>query len=421
LPLIPGRTYDIVVHDLNPLCYAYTAEITVKEDNADLSKIIAALTPSSGAAPADNKGPVPVPPSAPPPAAPAHGIVLGPPTPAEALEQATEAVESAEGQLRTLRGAVTSVEGLVREVNSPTCSRTASFASLEGRWNAMRLTRSRVADAESTIGDVRTLLRDARRLLGLAAGAPEVPAVTGRLDAALAEATSLATKTATLVPELLSAAGAMASASEQKEFRTQAYLPAGTSSVDIVVRATELKPKTGEKTVATTELKSSLAMRRGMRVFLSTGFMGSLADLHDFERSNRACPVPANFTCETTYSTYVDRAQGDQGFAFSPVLQANVAFRDFLGSGVSMHTSAGVAARSVNGAVSPEFIVGVGGGFLDRLLFTGGLHVARDEKLLLGNAFDVASGPVSDKITGSDAVSVVWRTALMATITFRLN
>ncbi|HYH81428.1 MAG TPA: hypothetical protein VEX86_16615 [Longimicrobium sp.] len=428
LPLRPGRTYTIVVENLHPLCYAYSAEINVKEDNADLSKLITAFGALPGA-PAPSKTTEPAAPAAPPakgPVAPAAapgagaGAALSPAARAQALAQATQAVTSAEEKLKSLSATVTTMEGVVGRVNSPACSRTASFQALENEWDAHASTRQDLVAAPATIGAARALLAAAGASLVTAGPSPAATAVKNRLDAATTDAGTLAAKTATLIPELRTAEGAMAAARDQDHFKTEAYLPAGTSSVDFTLRTTEMRPKAGA-TAATTELKTSLATRRGMRVFLSAGYLASTASLHDYERANRPCPAGATFTCETTYSTYVDRTPGVGGFAFSPVLQANVALPDWRSSGVSLHASAGVAARSVNGTVSPEFILGGGTGFLDRFLVTAGVHLARDEKLLLGDAAAVESRPVSDKITAGDAISVVWRTAFVGTVTFRLN
>jgi len=424
LPLRPGRTYTIVVENLHPLCYAYSAEISVKEDNTDLSKLITAFGALPGA---------PAPAKTTEPAAPAGPLVKGPVAAAAAaapaaamaarvaaLAQATEVLVRAEERLKSLRATVTTMDGLVGRVNSPACSRTASFRALENEWDAHVSTRQDLLGAPAAIRAVRALLATAGAHLATAGSIAGSADAKRRLDEATAEAGSLAAKTATLIPELRTAEGAMAAAHDQDHFKTEAYLPAGTSSVDFTLRTTEMRPKAGA-TAATTELKTSLATRRGMRVFLSAGYLASTASLHDYERANRPCPAGATFTCETTYSTYVDRTPGVGGFAFSPVLQANVALPEWRSSGLSLHASAGVAARSVNGSVSPEFILGAGTGFLDRFLITGGIHLARDEKLLLGDAAEVESRPVSDKVTGADAISVVWRTAFVGTVTFRLN
>jgi hypothetical protein len=122
---------------------------------------------------------------------------------------------------------------------------------------------------------------------------------------------------------------------------------------------------------------------------------------------------------DSTYSTYVNRAPG-RGIGFSPVLQTNVAFPEIFSSGVSMHGSLGVASRSVNGRVSPEFIFGVGTGFLDHFLVTVGYHLSRDETLLLGNAAEVAQRPVPTTVTDSDAVSEIWRSSMAMTVTLKL-
>lgn len=304
-------------------------------------------------------------------------------------------------------------------VKSPSCSRNASFRSVEASWGRAENEREEVEAGIRTLAYAREQLGLATDyLLSVPAGSQKTT-VSNRVSAVSADADQLAARLTTLLPDLLVAEGTMTGAAGGDVFQTQAFLPAGTASAEITLRAAELKPADG-KTASTWEQKTSLPIRRGMRVFLSAGFLASTADSHDYERTNRPCPQGADFQCDGIYSTYANRGPG-RAFAFSPVLQVNVAFRDVLGSGASLHTSAGVAARSVNGAVSPEFILGAGTGLLDRFLVTAGLHLARDERLLLGDPGEVEKRPVSDKITPSDAIAVTWRPAFVTTVTLRLT
>ncbi|HEU0013626.1 MAG TPA: hypothetical protein VFQ45_08065 [Longimicrobium sp.] len=424
IPLVAGQTYTIQVVDLNPLCYAYSAELSVREENADLSRIIATFgsfpATTAGASPGTPPTNTPRPPPPPPPPPPAV-VPLTPDTTAEEtpLEQAREAFESATRDLDVLRSQIAAIEGLVGQVKSPACSRNASFTTLAETWDRLGPERARLRSHGAwRLDGTRKRLAEAKELLGSLPAGSEAAGLRQEAVTATEETDRLARKLAALLPELAIAEGTMASAVSQQDFRTQVFLPAGASAAEITVKATELKPEKG-KTASTTEQKSSLPIRRGMRIFLSIGYMASTARSNDYERANRPCPEPATFTCETVYSTYVNRLPG-QGFAFSPVLQVNVAFRDVLRSGVSLHTSAGVATRSVNGSSSPEFILGAGTGFMDRFLVTTGVHLARDETLLLGDPTEVRQRPVSDKITTADAVSVVWRPAFVTTVTLRL-
>jgi hypothetical protein len=415
IPLISGKTYEIVVDGLNPLCYSYTAEISVKEDKPDLSRLIAAFGSLPGAAAATASTPSVT--EATDSAKPGVGNLESGSD--DMLETARDEVLDAQQVLLSLRQATLVVEGVVKEVITPACARNGSFVSIKSKWDATATQRAAVVGGATRLTSARRRLSRANASLASVPRSAAKTVVATQVAAVTAEADSLAAKLATVLRDLYLAQGALAAAEGQQQFHTQVFLPAGTSAVDLTVRATELRPGDG-KTAATVEQKASISVRKGMRVFLSVGYLASTANTHDYERANRPCPQGATFECESIYSTYVNRSPGG-GFAFSPVLQVNVAFRDVLRSGASFHTSAGVAARSVNGTVSPEFILGAGTGLLDRLLLTAGVHLARDEKLLLGSPAEVERAPVSDKVTPSDAISEIWRVGVVATVTVRLN
>ncbi|HEU4455654.1 MAG TPA: hypothetical protein VFR81_21495, partial [Longimicrobium sp.] len=415
VPLIAGRTYTVEVRDLNPLCYTYSGEISVTEENTDLSKIIAAFGSLPGApstpAPDTTKPDEEVDPEA------APGVVAGE-SDAQKVERARVAVELAETALLRLAGAAAAVEEVVKEVRSPVCSRNAPFAPVHGRWTSIADLRAQVT-GKADLALARSSLQSAREILGDVTDEAAKGTVPDDLADASGKADELEKKLATLVPDVLIAEGTMRAAAETQQFKTQAFLPANTQTAQIVLRATELRPAEG-KTATTSELKTTLPVRRGMRVFLSAGFLASMASSHDYARVNRPCSAGAEPDCEGTYSTYANKGAG-RPFAFSPVLQVNVAFRDIWSSGVALHTSAGVAARSVNGTVSPEFILGAGTGLVDRLLLTAGIHIARDERLLLGEPGQVRKLSVPDQITDADAVGTTWRPAFVLTTTIRLN
>lgn len=415
VPLIAGRTYTIEVRDLNPLCYTYSGEIGITEENTDLSKIIAAFgslpgAPSTPAKQDSTKEEAN-------PEAFVPGAQDGE-SDAQKVERARAAVEIAETALLRLAGAAAAVEEVVKEVKTPVCSRNAPFAPVHGRWTSIADLRTQVTRGED-LTLARELLRTAQGILERVTDEAAKGDVPDDLADASDKADELEKKLATLVPDVLIADGTMRAAAETQQFKTQAFLPANTQSAQIILRTTELHPAEG-KTASTSELKTPLPVRRGMRVFLSAGFLASMASSHDYARVNRPCSAGTEPDCEGTYSTYADKGAG-RPFAFSPVLQVNVAFRDIWSTGVALHTSAGVAARSVNGTVSPEFILGAGTGLVDRLLLTAGIHIARDERLLLGEPGQVRQRSVPDQITDADAVSTTWRPAFVLTTTLRLN
>ena len=144
--------------------------------------------------------------------------------------------------------------------------------------------------------------------------------------------------------------------------------------------------------------------------------MASTLRTHDYRRVTRAFAD----TSKGVYSTYANVSRGNM-FAFSPVLQGNVAFRDMSSSGVSLLLSAGIAVRSVNGGNAPEFLFGAGIGFLDRLVLTGGVHLGRRERLLIGDPSTVSAGPVPDEVTEDSAIGEEWRPAFVTAFSVRLN
>lgn len=156
-------------------------------------------------------------------------------------------------------------------------------------------------------------------------------------------------------------------------------------------------------------------VKRLHRTFLSGGFLLSTLDNHDFVRANRSANVASK--PDSVYSTFIDR-RADGSVAFSPTVLINEALAE--SNGVSLYGSAGVAARSVGGRVSPDFLVGGSLGVADIILVTAALHIGRVQTLLLGDAAEVAGKPVPQTITPDQAVGERWRTAFALVVTVRL-
>lgn len=407
IPLVPGRTYHLEIQNRNTLCYAYQAEVVVRESNADLGAMITALGYTQASTPAADG---------------AKKNFLGDGVRALisdefTVEDAAAAVGTMHGAVEALREAGADVEALVKRVEAPVCTGRAPIQPLLADWDALDDERAVIEAADGVLPYLHVAVNAAQRLVDQVNSA-EKATLTGQLANVRAALVKLSAELPPLAVRLAGAEGRINTARGGLTAPGSIYLPAGTSGADLTIRATELNPQDG-KTAAVIENKVPLPLRRGMRVFLSVGVLASTVKAHDFARANRVYGDTVAGKRDSTYSTYIDRA-GGRGLGFAPVLQTNVAFRDVFSTGTSFHVSLGVASRSVNGRVSPEFIFGAGTGFLDHFLVTAGYHLSRDERLLLGNPAAVAQRPVPTTITDADAIGEIWRSSMVMTVTLKL-
>ena len=160
------------------------------------------------------------------------------------------------------------------------------------------------------------------------------------------------------------------------------------------------------------EDRLSVSVTRLNRFVLSAGIMLSSLDEHDFQRTI------LQDTTGSIYSTFVDR-RANTHIAFAPGIMASLVFAEW--HGIGLHVTSGVAARSVNNRVSPDFVVGGGASLADKLFLTLAYHMGRTERLLLGPADSVAGRPVPDEITRDAAVGEQWQGAFAVTFSYRLN
>jgi hypothetical protein len=174
-------------------------------------------------------------------------------------------------------------------------------------------------------------------------------------------------------------------------------------------------PEVTEKTVTDPPISISVTSR--FRVFLSAGVLFSSLDEHDFERVNLPVVEIDTTQADSTYSTIIDKERNTE-FAFAPAFLANISLGDW--EGVSVLGSLGLAGRSVNGTLSPDFLAGGSVGVFDRALLTIAWHLGRVEQLLLDDPESVSERPVPTSIVLDTVVSERWRSGAALVLSFRL-
>ncbi|HEX8212210.1 MAG TPA: hypothetical protein VF584_18680 [Longimicrobium sp.] len=425
-PAVAGRTARIRLLDENPLCYSYAYEARPHLASVDIARLLTGLGTIPGAAAAATTTQAAA-------AGTADSAALG----TNWLNSGRELqnlVESASGMtvdaarskvteaitaVDLVRSTVASLEATLALIEKPTCDGTVPASAVVAEWDetsnlsglagnvstavlALDIARAAVLSVEddgvdatslATLVGLGTSLQSARTSLdSLERARPELVRRMARADA-IVRALAERTDNAFLEP----------------------FVPQGTDTLYLVLTRRELHPADGKPANPTVQT-IPLPVRNGMRFFLSAGALASGLRARDYQRVTRAYAD----TTRGVYSTYANVSRGNT-FGFSPVLQGNVAFRDVRGGGVSFLGSTGIAVRSVNGSNSPEFLLGAGLGFLDRMVFTAGVHMGRRERLLLGNPTEVAGGPVSDKVTDDSAIGVEWKPAFMTAFSIRLT
>ena len=430
-PAVAGRTARIRLLDENPLCYAYAYEARPHLATVDIARLLTGLGTIPGAAAAAT-----TPPSTRAGAADSARSDLNPlrlkgmrggerPERATGItvDQVRTYAKHAIEAVDVVRRDVASLEAALALIEKPTCDGTVPASALLGEWNASPGARNRLSALVGNVSAADTALNIAGAAFqrldrnGLAPGS--LAAVVG-LSTSLESARSSLDSLERARPELVRRMARADAIVRALEKRTEGaflepYVPQGTDTLYLVLTRRELRPADGKPANPTVQT-IPLPVRNGMRFFLSAGALASGLRARDYQRVTRAYAD----TTRGVYSTYANVSRGNT-FAFSPVLQGNVAFRDVAGGGVSFLGSTGIAVRSVNGSNSPEFLLGAGLGFLDRMVFTAGVHMGRRERLLLGNATEVATGPVSDKVTDESAIGVEWKPAFMTAFSIRLT
>jgi len=425
VPVVAGRTVRIRFLDQNPLCYAYAFDVKPRLASIDVAKLVAGFgsLPSATAVttpPAGAALPVPAPPPPPPP------VIAPAAPPVKVVRVATvasvqEKVAEALGSVETVRSAFSDVEAALGLVEKPTCDGSVPLSAIQAEWDdrdpqfRVELLPSGISAAQAKVQDAQ-LEHTAAKAYGIAAEAARLVQLDTTLRRAGATLDSLRRARPELARRTARASAIVRSLVEvEKGTVTEVFVPQGSDTLHLGISRRELHPADG-KTASPVVQTVPVPVRNGMRFFLSVGAMASGIKPSDYQRVNRQYAD----TTKGIYSTY-ENVLRRRTLAFSPVLQGNVALRDVHSSGVSFLGSAGIAVRSVNGSTAPEFLTGVGLSFLDRFVWTGGVHIGRRERLLLGNPTDVASAPVSDKITEASAIGVEWRPALVTTFSVRLN
>jgi len=193
------------------------------------------------------------------------------------------------------------------------------------------------------------------------------------------------------------------------------YIKDGVDGLEITVTSTG---RSGIPGIAGSSLadKYEIPVVRRARVMNGIGILLTTIPERDYERVTRPrFAGDTNIVKDSTYSTYELRAGGTA--AVAPLVQTGVSVYD-LDDG-TLYLSGGIAMRSVNNNVLPEYIVGVAGGVLDKLLLTVGWHWGRRERLLLGEPSEVRRRPVPAGITDGSAVGTEWKNGFAAAISWR--
>lgn len=439
-PVSAGRNVAIRMSELNPLCFSYTVEAKPHTAPVDLSKLVEAINAAAPAGePDSNKN------------ASMGSEMLGQIGGAAFVTQKGRSSLAARGlndilretravtdRVNRLRADLDAAEAAIALAESPKCDGTTSLAAALEAWKGattpdpLANVATRIAGARDAIRAVEARLEAVRSTgatppalaLGAAPAAAAVAAADAetldyyqtRLNDARNQLTLMEGERPDLMRRMLQARAIMRSAEIAGDNAvTHVFVPQGSDSLNLVLIRTALHADSGKPAAVVTRTHQ-LPVRNGMRFFVSAGAMASTLRTHDYRRVNRAFAD----TSKGVYSTYANVSRGD-AFAFSPVLQGNVAFREIGSSGISPLLSAGIAVRSVNGGNAPEFLFGTGISFLDRLVLTGGVHLGRRERLLIGDPSTVSAGAVPEEVTEESAIGEEWKPAFVTTFSVRLN
>lgn len=421
VPVVAGRTVRIRFLDQNPLCYTYSFDVKPRLAAIDVSKLVAGFGSLPSVAGVTTPAEAIIPPGAPPAQSPNKAGGVPPVVPLATVASVQSKVTEALGALETVRSSFSDVEAALGLVEKPTCDGSVPLSAIVAEWSE-RDPQSTVNRLPGRISTAQSKLQDAR-LEHTAAAGNKKAAETARLvqlDTTLRRLGTTLDSLGRARPELARRtvrASAIVRSLEEVENGTvtEVFVPQGSDTLHLGISRRELHPADG-KAASPVVQTVPVPVRNGMRFFLSAGALASSIKPTDYQRVTRQYAD----TTKGIYSTYSNVLRR-RTLAFSPVLQGNVALRDVHSSGVSFLGSAGIAVRSVNGSNAPEFLTGVGLSFLDRFVWTGGVHLGRRERLLIGNPAEVEDGPVSDKVTEASAIGVEWRPALVTTFSVRLN
>jgi hypothetical protein len=224
----------------------------------------------------------------------------------------------------------------------------------------------------------------------------------------------------TLVAQLVSAdvAGTIAelrllkaelpSLKERTEMLVQTH--AGNAVERMTVKLRD-QPTAGSGAPADSQTFDVRVMRR-LRMFTSVGAFAAFVRQTDYARVNRQAVDSLGTALDSTYSTYANTKQSVTD-VISPTVQFNLALTDLIWDGLSPALSAGVAVRGTGSGVPAEPYVGASLAFRDRFVLSAGVHLSRQEKLLItreGEApGDVQLRAIPVAVTDSDAVGMTWR------------
>lgn len=165
-----------------------------------------------------------------------------------------------------------------------------------------------------------------------------------------------------------------------------------------------------------------IPVMRRFRLHFSTGIVATKVSSRHFDRVNRQVVDESGKQLDSTYSTWA-HISGDSQNVIAPALFVSASL--MKSDGVSVGFSLGTVLRNVNAAGnSLEPMIGAYASILDRIFLHAGLHVGREEVLLLAERKDwnsVADRPVPASVTRSDAVGIRWQREGYFGVSIRLN
>ena len=221
----------------------------------------------------------------------------------------------------------------------------------------------------------------------------------GAQSAALAERTDTLTSTARAII-------ARASSGSDAQVRRRIQTTGRTEGVVVTVEARR-HPEIGEGTV-TRKRQLNLQVTPRWKGYITTGWMVSTLDEHHYVRAELPTAVEDPDAADTR-SAFIDQADGD-GVAHGPLVLAHGLWDLSWGeSELFAGVSAGLTARTVNGVLLPEPVLGASILLGDLLTLTAGYHVGRIETL--NKSAQDFPGDLPDAVTGESVIGTEWSSA----------
>lgn len=144
-------------------------------------------------------------------------------------------------------------------------------------------------------------------------------------------------------------------------------------------------------------------IRRNILV-ISTGWLASGLPNDNFQEVNRF--IEGEGETPQVIRTY-DNTSGST-VVNSPGLFANMSLAD-LGEGVWIHLTSGITYRTVNEQARAEFLGGVSLAIANQFFVTTGVHFGRKQRFLLGDIHEVSQNEIPSELTRENIVGEKWK------------